>query len=90
MSEDNQNQSENQPQDSSDNHSGANIENTPPTIQAVEPKPKPEPSYGIEKFSETYPNLEKGIEPLSKPDPSFETHLRAKISKTVKKPNKTE
>ena len=47
MPEDNQNQSENQPQDSSDNHSGANIENTPPTIQAVEPKPKPEPSYGI-------------------------------------------
>ncbi|MCY3915184.1 MAG: hypothetical protein OXG49_04140 [Chloroflexi bacterium] len=42
-----ENQSENQSQASSENQTGANIENTPPKLQAVEPQPKPEPSFGI-------------------------------------------
>lgn len=53
MSEENQKQSENQSQASSDNQTGASDENTAPKPQAVEssPKPRPEPSWGIEKFS---------------------------------------
>lgn len=90
MSEDNQNQSGNQSQVSSDNQTGASSENSPPNPQAIELTPKPEPSHGVEEFSETHPNLEKGIDSLPKPDPSFETHLRAKISKTVEKHDKTE
>ena len=49
MSEDDQNHSGNQSQASSDDQASANIENTPPKLQAVEltPKPRPEPSFGI-------------------------------------------
>ena len=90
MSEDNQNQSGNQSQVSSDNQTGASSENSPPKPQAIELTPRPEPSYGVEEFSETYPNLEKGIDSLPRPVPSFETHLRGKISKNVKKRDKTE
>ncbi|MCY3780803.1 MAG: hypothetical protein OXG78_10885 [Chloroflexi bacterium] len=85
-----ENQGDNQPQASSDNQAGASTDNSPPSPQAVETSPKPEPSYGIEKFSETHPSLEKGIEPLPKPDPSFETHLRSKFSKPVEKRDKLE
>lgn len=47
-----QNQSGNQSQVSSDNQTNSSNETTPPKPQAVEPKPKPEPSFGIEKFSD--------------------------------------
>jgi len=65
------NQSENQSQELSDNQTSPSYENTPPKLQAVETSPKPEPSYGVEKSNETYPDLERGIETLPKPEPSY-------------------
>lgn len=87
-----ENQSENQSQASSENQTGANIENTPPKLQAVESQPKPEPSFGTLEASEDVPSLtfEKNVVPLPKPEPSFETHLRIKSSKTVEKRDKME
>lgn len=85
-----ENQSGNQSQASSESQTGTSNENTTPKLQAVESQPKPEPSYGIEKFSNSYPNSEEGIEPLPKPGPSFEIHLRSKFSKTVEKRDRTE
>ncbi len=87
-----ENQSGNQSQASSDNQTGASNENTQPKLQAVESKPKPEPSYERIEFSEDVSplTLEKRGEPLPKPGSSFETHLRSKSSKTVEKRDKTE
>lgn len=92
MSEESQNQNENKLQKSSGNQTVASSENTPPKLQAVEPTPKPEPSYGSIDFSEDSPSLtfEQYVEPSPKPNPSFETHLKEaprKSSKTVEKRN---
>ena len=46
MSEQDQNQSGNRTQISSDSQIDASSETAPPTPQAVEPTPKPEPSFG--------------------------------------------
>lgn len=92
MSEDNQNQSGNQSQVLSDNQTSPSNENAPPKLQAVEPQPKPEPSFGTLEASEDLPSLtfEKNVVPPPKPDPSFESHLRGKLSQPVEKPDKTE
>lgn len=78
MSDDNQHQGENQSQASSENQTVASDENTAPKLQAAEPTPKPEPSFGYLEFSEDVSplTLEKGVGPPPKPDPSFETHLK--------------
>lgn len=83
-----QDQSGNQSQVSSDSQTDVNTGSSQPSPQSVEATPKPEPSYGIEEFSESHPNLEQGIQPLPRPDPSFETHMRCKFSKTGEKPDK--
>lgn len=95
MSEESQNQSENQPQVSSDNQTAASNENTPPKLQAVEPTPKPEPSFGTIDFSEEMSTLtlEKNGGSSPKPNPSFETHMKEaprKSTQTVDKRDKTE
>jgi hypothetical protein len=95
MSEDNQSQSENQPQASSDNQTAANSEDTPPKLQAVEPTPMPEPSFGTIDLSEDIPSLtlEKNVGSSPRPNPSFETHLKdtpRKSFQTDKKRNNTE
>ena len=90
MPDQDQNQSGNQSQASSENQTGVNTDSPQTSPQSVEVTPKPEPSYGIEKLSKTYPNLEKGIEPLPKPNPSFETYTRGEIPKTVEKRDETE
>lgn len=48
-----ENQAGNQLQASSENQAGASNEGTAQQPQAVEPTPKPEPSYGLEKREST-------------------------------------
>lgn len=95
MSEDKQSQSEKQPQVSSDNQTAASSEDTPPKLQAVEPKPKPEPSFESIDLSEDIPSLtlEKKVESSPKPNPAFENLMKEaprKPSQHVEKRNKVD